>query len=504
MQSILIKSEKMRTFFKNAMFVLLGASIVIACSKDEEPETPQITNVSFTVVASGDGNVITVTPSSTGGTSYSVDFGTSATDDVLTTAGPGVSYTYPEEDATYTIVVTASAPNYESAEASQSVTVDYVEPEPAPVEGRWVLLHEAGALAVGPAADNLTWWSSDLAALIARDCLFDDVYVFNADGSFENILGDQTWVEPAFGTDPEACASPVAPWDGTADATWTYDETENTIQISGAGAFLGLFKVADVELTAASQARESLTYTGVSFSEDGNQMTVQIAYANAGGADGVNAYWQFKFAKEGTSGASLPQTDTDGDGVIDIYDTCPAVAGTLDNGCPVVSAPEDAPTTPTLAAASVTSIFSDAYTNIATTWAPNWGQTTVYSEETIAGNTVKKLTNFNFVGIDNVGGDAANRVAIADVTTVTFDYWTPDGTTIILKLVDYLADGNWDGGSNIEQTVSKDVTTAGTWVNVTIPMSEFNTLSADGKIGQIIFDGGSGTQTFYIDNVYFY
>lgn len=494
----------MKNFFKKGMFALLGLSIVIACGKDDDtPETPVISNVSFTVEVSGDGNVITVTPSSTGGTSYSVDFGTSATDDVLTTAGPGVSYTYPEEDATYTIVVTASATGYDSANASQQVAVDYTEPDPSPVEGRWVFLHEAAAMAVGPAADDLSWWSNALGDVVTRDCLFDDVYAFNADGSFENILGDDTWVETSFGVDTEGCAAPVAPWDGSATATWAHDETENTITISGRGAFLGLFKVADIEITSAADARDNITYTSVSFSEDGNTMTVLIPYANAGGADGVNAYWQFKFAKEGSAGAAVPQTDTDGDGVLDINDVCPTVAGTQADGCPVVAAPTDAPTAPTTAAASVKSVFSEAYTDLATTWAPNWGQSTVYSEETIAGNTVKKLTNFNFVGIDNVGGDAANRINLADVASVSFDYWTPDGTQIILKLVDYLADGDWDGASNIEQAITRDNLTTGSWQTITIPMSEFNTLTSDGKIGQIIFDGGTGTETFYIDNVYF-
>lgn len=496
----------MRNFLKKGMFALIGIGIVIACGKDDDtatPTTPQITNVSFTVEASGAGNVITVTPSSTGGTSYSIDFGTSATDDVLTTAGPGVSYTYPEEDATYTIVVTASASGYDSADASQDVTVDYTEPDPSPAEGRWVLLHEAGALAVGPAADNLTWWSNALGDVVTRDCLFDDVYVFNADGTFQNILGDDTWVEPNFGTDPEACAAPVAPWDGSASATWEHDEEANTITINGTGAFLGLFKVADIEIESADQARESVTYINTTFSEDGNTMTVLIPYANAGGADGVNAYWQFKLAKEGTPGASIPQTDTDGDGVLDIDDVCPTVAGTQADGCPVVAAPTDAPAAPTADAADVISIFSDAYTDISTVFAPNWGQTTVSTEVTIADNAVKKLTNFGFVGIDDVGGDAANRVVVGNVTHVSFDYWTPDATLIQLKLVDYGADGNWDGATNVEQSIER-ATTTGSWQTVTIPLSEYTSLTAESKIGQIVFAGGTGTETFYIDNIYFH
>ena len=86
----------------------------------------------FTAVASGAGNnVVTVTPSSTGGTSYSVDFGTNASDDVTVTAGPGVSYTYPEVDASYTIEVTASATDAINATSEKIVAVDFNEPIPS-------------------------------------------------------------------------------------------------------------------------------------------------------------------------------------------------------------------------------------------------------------------------------------------------------------------------------------------------------------------------------------
>ena len=116
----------MNNYLKKGMLALIGLCIVYSCSKDsDEPETPFITNLSFTAEASGDGNVITVTPTSTEGTSYSIDFGSSASDDVLTTAGPGVSYTYPEEDASYSIVVTASATGYENTQVVLEVTVSY-------------------------------------------------------------------------------------------------------------------------------------------------------------------------------------------------------------------------------------------------------------------------------------------------------------------------------------------------------------------------------------------
>ena len=47
--------------YLKGMLALIGLCIVYSCSKDsDEPETPFITNLSFTAEAS-DGNVITVT-----------------------------------------------------------------------------------------------------------------------------------------------------------------------------------------------------------------------------------------------------------------------------------------------------------------------------------------------------------------------------------------------------------------------------------------------------------
>lgn len=54
-------------------------------------------------------------------------------------------------------------------------------------------------------------------------------------------------------------------------------------------------------------------------------------------------------------------------------------------------APSDAPATPSEAAADVISIFSDAYTDVAATWNPSWGQSTTVTDEVIASNNVKNI-----------------------------------------------------------------------------------------------------------------
>ena len=59
-----------------------------------------------------------------------------------------------------------------------------------------------------------------------------------------------------------------------------------------------------------------------------------------------------------------------------------------------------APTPPARNAGDVISCFSAAYTDLAgTDWFPNWGQSTVVSEITVAGDVIKKYATFNYQGV---------------------------------------------------------------------------------------------------------
>ena len=80
----------------------------------------------------------------------------------------------------------------------------------SPLLGSWKLDGE-GSAGVGPAAGDVSWWSLDAAGVVTRACWLDDVYEFNADGSFRNIVGDETWLEPFQGVGAESCGAPVAP-----------------------------------------------------------------------------------------------------------------------------------------------------------------------------------------------------------------------------------------------------------------------------------------------------
>ena len=63
-----------------------------------------------------------------------------------------------------------------------------------PLIGDWRLAG-VGSLRVGPAPLDGSWFSIRAADVLSRACQFDDVFRFNADGSFENVNGEDTWLE---------------------------------------------------------------------------------------------------------------------------------------------------------------------------------------------------------------------------------------------------------------------------------------------------------------------
>jgi len=160
----------------------------------------------------------------------------------------------------------------------------------------WQLAPTAQALAVGPTQGDFSWWSNSEADVTARACLFDDRFVFNADGSFQNIQDGETWLEGWQGMDPEGCGASLAPHDGSNAATWTFDADAGTLTLSGVGAHLGLAKVNnDGELASPADAPASITYP-VTF--EGNTMTVDINFGGIG-------FWHFVF-EQVSEGAGEP------------------------------------------------------------------------------------------------------------------------------------------------------------------------------------------------------
>ena len=162
---------------------------------------------------------------------------------------------------------------------------------PVQLMGVWQLAQEAYAVKVGPAFDNGDWWGSSADDLTTRSCFFDDSYVFGKDGSFANIMGGSTWVEAWQGASADGCATPVAPHDGSgnATATYNYDPVNETVTLNGVGAHIGVPKATNNgELSNPADAPSSVTYKIVYI--DANTALLGVEFASG-------AWWNAKIVK---------------------------------------------------------------------------------------------------------------------------------------------------------------------------------------------------------------
>jgi len=160
-----------------------------------------------------------------------------------------------------------------------------------PLVGEWSLDPTPGSLAVGPSPGNYEWFSITTEGVIERNCHYDDLYVFSQDGSFENQLQDETWVEAwQEGVDDAECAAPIAPHDGSTTGTWEVDGS--SVTISGEGLFLGLAKVHNGG-EDGDPVDNTITYQ-YELTDDDNTLEVTIQGFNPS----PDATWYFRFIRQ--------------------------------------------------------------------------------------------------------------------------------------------------------------------------------------------------------------
>jgi hypothetical protein len=206
-------------FIKKGIFFLFAATVLVACSDDDDPVV--------------------------------VDPGT--TDPVVSNHPlAGTSWSISSDVGSLVVAI-----SLEAADADFSASVAGAND----VEGTWWYFGQ---------------WGDDAAA---RACLLDDTYVFNDDNTFTQELGDDTWLEAwQEGVDAEACGAPLAPHNGSSAATWSADTS--TVTIVGPGAFLGLAKVTNTSEDGAPV--DNTTTYNYELSDDGNTLTLHvIGFGNA-------------------------------------------------------------------------------------------------------------------------------------------------------------------------------------------------------------------------------
>ncbi len=165
-------------------------------------------------------------------------------------------------------------------------------------------------------------------------------------------------------------------------------------------------------------------------------------------------------------------------------------------------APTTAAPTPTAAAADVISMYSDAYTNVGVdTWLTSWsaGNTSTLQ---IAGNNTRVYTNLDFVGIETTSLNLINATAM---TKFNINVYTPNMTQVRIKLVDFGANGIYQGSPNDDKEHEVTYTPVqNAWNSYSIALSDFTNLTTRARIAQLILSGfPTASGTLYIDNVYF-
>ena len=142
--------------------------------------------------------------------------------------------------------------------------------------------------------------------------------------------------------------------------------------------------------------------------------------------------------------------------------------------------------TPTNANIDVISVYSDAYTSIATNLDPSWGQATDATDIQISGNQTLSYSGLDYQGLDYTSSD------VSAMEYVHLDYYTTDATSFQFFLI--------GGGENAYDIAATDGITTGQWVSIDIPLSHYTVPN----LAQVAQFKTVGNGTLYLDNLYFW
>jgi len=137
----------------------------------------------------------------------------------------------------------------------------------------------------------------------------------------------------------------------------------------------------------------------------------------------------------------------------------------------------------------VISVYSDAYTSIATNVNPDWGQETLVTELQIESNNTLKYARLNYQGMD-----FPNPTDVSDMEYLHVDFFTGDATQMEIYLI--------AAGENSYNVVQGAGITYNEWRGLDIPMTIYSNAGRDLEAAYQFKITGNGT--VYFDNFYFY
>lgn len=149
--------------------------------------------------------------------------------------------------------------------------------------------------------------------------------------------------------------------------------------------------------------------------------------------------------------------------------------------------------TPSQMASDVISVFSDSYTDVASTnFNPNWGQATAYSAFDLSGDNMLKYATLNYQGIE-FGSD----IDAAAKGKLHMDIWSDKTADVAIFCI---------SRSTGEKSIIASLT-ANQWTTVDVDLTDFISQGMSmADLFQFKFDETARTvsPTIYVDNIYFY
>ena len=261
-----MKNNFLKSMFPMWMLLVAGfALITVGCGDEEEPPPSggddPIASFQFEVDAN-DFLTVNFSNFSQNATSYSWDFG-----DGSNSTEESPSHTYAAA-GDYDVILTASNADGKSAMRTQSISITDPNMQLSLLAGStsktWYLQREGIALGVGPAVNDVGWWSfGGVTPLGDRPCILDDQYIFHRDGTFEfnsngtlfvDLVANGGWTID--GMDSEIChdESESDIWGDNSDRSafgsggdynFVLDNANNSLTINGTGAYIGLCNKTD-------------------------------------------------------------------------------------------------------------------------------------------------------------------------------------------------------------------------------------------------------------------
>lgn len=143
---------------------------------------------------------------------------------------------------------------------------------------------------------------------------------------------------------------------------------------------------------------------------------------------------------------------------------------------------------------NVLSLYSDAFPSRSPgLFVGYWNQSTTGTPVMCGDNEALRFDKFDYVGLQV--SDNNDIVNMAEATHVHLDLYAPEPMSVNFYPI------------SLYPTVDSDFVNcpleAGRWVSFDLPLSRFPNVDFS-NFGQVKFDGGDATKTFYLDNLYFY